>query len=324
MARFCEQCGGPASETGKFCGACGSALTAQEFRSSGPSAEQTPEAPPPAPLADSPSQPAPVTIPNGPWSKALIRPAIALGVIAVLGSADWPWALLYLGLLVLAAVAWVPRLGPLVLDRVGWRRLPRVGQLSGARASLVLLGLILLAATANAAIRPSVASLSSAEQGQQPFATVAATSIMSTPAATAAAATLPATATPVPTRIASPASVVTAAPTPTPRPSFEPSVGSQARLTVGEQSTVTLIGVAATPDALDALGKAQYANDSVGVQQLLQLGRVVAVPDKTKVLVIDLHCSGFLCFTSAYQVRMLEGAYVGQAGWVRGEELAAP
>jgi hypothetical protein len=47
---------------------------------------------------------------------------------------------LWLALLVAGLTAWIPRFGPAMLGKIGWRRIPRLGRLGGLAASGVLLG----------------------------------------------------------------------------------------------------------------------------------------------------------------------------------------
>lgn len=83
-------------------------------------------------------------------------------------------------------------------------------------------------------------------------------------------------------------------------------VGSDGRLVIGEGIPVDL-GV--DDDAFDALSEARVANDPAGRREVLLSGRGFTVPEGTRVRVID---NGFV----KKRVRILEGQYAGEAGWV--------
>lgn len=67
--------------------------------------------------------------------------------------------------------------------------------------------------------------------------------------------------------------------------------------------------VASDSATLLELEKAQSANDSIGVSNLIQSGRVWAVNNGTKALVIDSDSRG------GVNVRILEGRQTGRSGW---------
>jgi hypothetical protein len=211
-----------------------------------------------------------------------------------------------------------------------------LGSLTGVAAAAVLVALSFgtIVAGVSMAARPSLVGTEAARPSPTAFAALLAPA--ASPLSTAAAgtamphATLTPTLAPTPTPLPTPRTqsptawpVRTVSPTPTPPPSFEPAVGSQARLRLLDASA-KLVPVGRTTDDLDAFEKAQFAKDTVGIQQMRLLGRTSAVPDGTTVLVIDLKCTGFLCTTSAYQVRILEGDYARAAGFVRRDYLGAP
>jgi hypothetical protein len=84
------------------------------------------------------------------------------------------------------------------------------------------------------------------------------------------------------------------------------SVGSEARLHVDGLDTVM---VAVDEQAFDEFTKASVAKDNIGIANLVLSGKLVEVPDNTRVLVVDM---GLF----RRKVRVLEGTHVGLAGWV--------
>lgn len=129
-----------------------------------------------------------------------------------------------------------------------------------------------------------------------------------TPAPTVPTVTSVPTLPPVPTANPGPPTIVP----PTAVPAFIPAVGQEVHLV----STADNVLVATTDAAWDAMYKAIAANDKEGLALLVLSGDVLLVPVNTKVRVIEG------AFTSV-KVRMLEGAYYGQAGWVA-TELVGP
>jgi hypothetical protein len=83
-------------------------------------------------------------------------------------------------------------------------------------------------------------------------------------------------------------------------------IGENARLSTGSPGQIP---VAMDTEALDALNKAAAAKDEIGYRELFANGRMFAVDENTKVLVID---SGIF----KTQIRILEGPYSGKSGWV--------
>lgn len=67
--------------------------------------------------------------------------------------------------------------------------------------------------------------------------------------------------------------------------------------------------VASTKDGLDEFHKAVVAKDEYGINEMILGGSMLPVPSGTRVRVIDI-----TMLTS--QVRVLEGKYMGEAGWV--------
>lgn len=81
----------------------------------------------------------------------------AWGIAAVLLVATWWfWVFALFGVLVIAAIAWVPRVGTVVLAWTGWVRLPMVGTIRGwkATAALLLLSVLVLVVGVSVAPRP--------------------------------------------------------------------------------------------------------------------------------------------------------------------------
>lgn len=94
-----------------------------------------------------------------------VRRVLLVAVLAVVMgwvvTTWWAWTLAVIGLVLFAAIAWVPRLGPWALERTRWTRLPRLGVWRGWRASLALLAgaLVLLIAGSSIAPGPSTTAL---------------------------------------------------------------------------------------------------------------------------------------------------------------------
>lgn len=88
------------------------------------------------------------------------------------------------------------------------------------------------------------------------------------------------------------------------------SVGEEGRLYSGAE----LVPVAVSREAFDAWTKARVANDTHGQGALLVAGLILTPQKGTKVLVID---SAFLI----RKVRILEGEFEGQAGWVSSDYI---
>jgi hypothetical protein len=82
-------------------------------------------------------------------------------------------------------------------------------------------------------------------------------------------------------------------------------VGSQAQLRGGPEATI----VATDQDSIQAFVKAKMAKDEYGLRELVIAGKIFAIPNKTKVLVIDIGWVGEV------QVRILEGQFAGKAVW---------
>lgn len=69
------------------------------------------------------------------------------------------------------------------------------------------------------------------------------------------------------------------------------------------------ISVVRTKQGLDDYTKAAVNNDTLGMAQMIYDGEGFLAPDDTKVLVID---SGL----GTREVRILDGKFIGQSGWV--------
>lgn len=110
------------------------------------------------------------------------------------------FGLLIVALWILTAVALIPRLGKTTLDRIGWRRLPVVGRLSGVAAALILfLASIPVAAIGSAFAPPTPSPAARATTAAPvtptipiPTPTPTATSTATAAAAPSAIATAPA------------------------------------------------------------------------------------------------------------------------------------
>jgi hypothetical protein len=92
-----------------------------------------------------------------------------------------------------------------------------------------------------------------------------------------------------------------------PTPTLEIEIGGRKRLT--EEALICL-----TKADLDELTKTFAAKDEYGFYELLGAGRVFAVQEGTEVLILDWDGSWYY-FTGAVKLRVLEGEFMGQAGW---------
>jgi hypothetical protein len=99
-------------------------------------------------------------------------------------------------------------------------------------------------------------------------------------------------------------------PPPPPQQDLKP-IGAAGILIAGTNATIP---VSATLFDMDTLIKSAIANDDYGMRKLVKSGSVMVVPSGTSVLVID-DAGGFL-FAPSRKVRILEGKYKGESGWV--------
>ena len=85
------------------------------------------------------------------------------------------------------------------------------------------------------------------------------------------------------------------------------------KVSVGEEGYVNVPSpkaiIALTESDFNELSKIYLANDMTGVYEFLVSGKGFAVPNGTKVLVID-------SAVGSHKVRILEGDSIGQAGWI--------
>ena len=91
------------------------------------------------------------------------------------------------------------------------------------------------------------------------------------------------------------------------------SNSSSGYLSIGDEGVLyngsDQVPVAVTKDVLDQVIHMSTANDTLGYAQLVGAGLVIRVDSGTKVLILDS--------TVTYkQVRILEGEYVGESGWI--------
>lgn len=117
------------------------------------------------------------------------------------------------------------------------------------------------------------------------------------------------------------------------REAFRPEMEGRARLTAdagawlssGRQGTIEIVPLGAAFEDVTAIRESFVGGDTVLINRLNQSGRAIPVPAGTLVQVVDIRLSGFLGLgQSAYLVRVLEGTYVGRAGWIAGESLTGP
>lgn len=119
---------------------------------------------------------------------------------------------------------------------------------------------------------------------------------------------------PKPTQAPAPAPTPEPAPAPEqPQQEAEPkgnggAIGSEARLYTGSGGSPILLGV--DEEACNEIIKAYIAKDKYGLRDLWSTGRAFAVPNNTRVLVLDIGWIG------TRRVRILEGESAGMAGWV--------
>lgn len=91
----------------------------------------------------------------GSWVRAhpILAVAGSVSAAAVLGT-WWASPLVFLALLGLALVAWIPRIGPAILSRIGWQALPIIGSFRGIKASGAIITAAVLIAIAGAIVGP--------------------------------------------------------------------------------------------------------------------------------------------------------------------------
>jgi hypothetical protein len=118
-------------------------------------------------------------------------------------------------------------------------------------------------------------------------------------------------------------------PQPTPKAVVEPSAPRPAipptpSLHIGDEAILSLPGAQAIflasaedEEAYDELIDAENASDIEGIARMMARGRAFRVPNGTRVKVIG---SSF----SSRKVRILEGPYLGEAGWVQADFVVAP
>lgn len=82
-------------------------------------------------------------------------------------------------------------------------------------------------------------------------------------------------------------------------------IGMQGRVRGGPEATI----VAIDQESIRAFAKIKVANDDYGLRELIRLGKILSIPNGTKVLVIDTGWAG------EAQVRVLEGLHTGRAVW---------
>lgn len=90
-------------------------------------------------------------------------------------------------------------------------------------------------------------------------------------------------------------------------------IGSEGRLRGGSESTVAALDY----ETLKELARAQYANDKHGIREISLSGRILLIPNGTKVLVIGGDWG-------AYKVRILEGEHTSRAVWVDASSVIEP
>lgn len=96
-----------------------------------------------------------------------------------------------------------------------------------------------------------------------------------------------------------------------PKPS---DIGATAKIQYTNDPEILL---AVDKAAHEQLGKAFLAKDWAGVQELIVTGKVFSVPQGIKVLVIDRDYG-------IRKVRIQEGKFINQTGWVVQEALVSP
>ena len=164
----------------------------------------------------------------GSWVRAHPVLTLAASILAagVLGT-WWASPLLFIALVGLALVAWVPRLGPAILGRIGWHALPIVGSLRGFKASGAIItaavGIVIVGVVFGPRVPTPMASADVAGAAARATQISRSTSAVATlsPSADAQASSpspSPATPTVAATQSTSPSPSSTPAPTPTSAP----------------------------------------------------------------------------------------------------------
>ncbi len=95
----------------------------------------------------------------------------------------------------------------------------------------------------------------------------------------------------------------------------DPVIGEQKQVVSPEGRAY----LAMTPDDFAELAKAAKANDSFGILELLQQGKVITVTAKTRVLVLENKTDGDRAFLT--KVRILDGEHIGKAAWIMTSSL---
>lgn len=105
-----------------------------------------------------------------------------------------------------------------------------------------------------------------------------------------------------------------------PDPQYKPSSGDKAILydMNGRKGNCWL---ATNIIWFDEMAKAGRAGDTVGIQELMQDGRMELVPTGTPVLVLEYHDYSVLGKASACEVRILDGEFRDKAFWCFGSEV---
>ncbi|MBM4434098.1 MAG: hypothetical protein FJ028_03120, partial [Chloroflexi bacterium] len=188
-------------------------------------------------------------------------------------------ALTFLVLIGLAVVAWVPRLGPAVLRRIGWARVPLVGGLTGIAASGALVAGAFGVMTANVTVSPPATTVTREVPGT--FApTVPATAV---PTRTVAALSLTPP-TPTTTRISTPSPTRTASRTPSASPSRQQARvvsvtdGDTIRVELeGRTVTVRYIGMDTPETVAPGRPVERYGPEATEANRRLVEGRTVTL-----------------------------------------------
>lgn len=90
-------------------------------------------------------------------------------------------------------------------------------------------------------------------------------------------------------------------------------IGSEGKLRGGSESTLAAVDY----ETLNALAKAQMANDKYGSDEIKFSGQIRLIPNGTKVLVIGGDWG-------AFEVRVLEGISAGKVVWVDASAVVEP
>ncbi|PIR14045.1 hypothetical protein COV49_00195 [Candidatus Falkowbacteria bacterium CG11_big_fil_rev_8_21_14_0_20_39_10] len=97
-------------------------------------------------------------------------------------------------------------------------------------------------------------------------------------------------------------------------------IGDEAIITNGTE----LVLLGRTKDDFAELQKISLAQDTFGLAQMMEVGKIFEVKSGTKVKLLDSETSLFDYNSDKRQVRILEGLQMGKSGWVNYDFVKKP